>query len=77
MLGWLQLRKRIKKNSWEYKIKQMEKYRYQWRQSSHLLVKRSRRRNEACTETGKDEMRNLKRRGVSACNVFLVLEQDT
>ena len=44
---------------------------------SHLLVKRSRRRNEACTETEKDEMRKLKRRGVSACNVFLVLEQDT
>ena len=44
---------------------------------SHLLAKRSRRRNEACTETEKDEMRKLKRRGVSACNVFLVLEQDT
>ena len=43
----------------------------------HLLAKRSRRLNEACTETEKDEMRKLKQRGVSACNVFLVLEQET
>ena len=41
----------------------------------HLLAKRRaayRRRNEECTETEKGEMRKLKRRGVSACNVFLI-----
>ena len=32
-----------------------------------------RRRSGACTETEKDEMRKLRRRGVSACNIFLVL----
>ena len=43
---------------------------------SRLLAKREatayRRRNETCTETGKDERWKLKRWGVSACNVFLV-----
>ena len=41
----------------------------------HLLAKRRaayRRQNEACTKMEKDEMRKLKRRGVSACDVFLV-----
>ena len=41
-----------------------------------LLAKRRaayRRRNEACTETKKDEMQKLKQRRVSACNVFLVI----
>ena len=41
----------------------------------HFLAKRRaayRRRNEVCTETEKDGMRKLKRRGICAWNAFLV-----
>ena len=31
--------------------------------------------NERCTETERNEVQKLKRRGVSACNVFLVYKE--
>ena len=62
------MRKRIKKNAWEYKIMQASGEVQVSMETEvshcHLLAKRRaayRRRNETCTETEKDEMRKLKR----------------